>query len=81
MKLAKYQVAFLNRQFIMIMCANGVPENLVIEIFQDAVTNLKGLRRRVKAGKSTLEDDRLLSTCSDVSNMSTGLPDIHSSLY
>ena len=67
LELAKYQVAFLNRQFIMIMCANGVPKKLIIDIFCDAVTNIKGLVRRVKSGKATKDDFGLMSTCSDVS--------------
>ena len=51
----------------MIMCANGVPEDLMIEIFHNAVTDIKGLRGRVKAGRPSKEDCNLMSLCSDVS--------------
>ena len=65
-KLAKYQVAFLNRQFINIMCANGVSQHLMIELFEEAVSNIKGLRVRVQQGAVTKDDWRLMSSCSDV---------------
>ncbi|KAK4685416.1 RNA-dependent RNA polymerase, partial [Tremellales sp. Uapishka_1] len=64
-RMAKYQCAFLNRQFVMIMNANGVPEELFIELFQDAVTNLRGLRERVRANRLTKLDQNLISQCSD----------------
>jgi len=67
-QLAKYQVAFLNRQFIMIMCANGVPENLLIQIFRDAVWSIRGLKDRVEDRKQTKDDYDLMSLCSDVSD-------------
>ena len=51
----------------MIMCANGVPRKLIIDIFSDAVTNIKGLVRRVKGGRANKDDFSLIATCSDVS--------------
>ena len=66
MQLAKYQTAFLNRQFIIIMCANGIPESLIIDLFREAVNNIRGLSRRIKQNKLTKEDSRLISTCSEV---------------
>jgi RNA-dependent RNA polymerase len=65
--LAKYQTAFLNRQFIMIMCANGVPDELIVKIFEDAIHKIKGLKGRVMEQKMTADDKRLLTLCSDVS--------------
>jgi RNA-dependent RNA polymerase len=67
LQLAKYQPAFLNRQFILIMCANGVPEQLIIEIFNQAVNSIKDLRKRVQAAKTTKDDHRLITACSEVS--------------
>nr|XP_019011562.1 RNA-dependent RNA polymerase 1 [Kwoniella pini CBS 10737]OCF50343.1 RNA-dependent RNA polymerase 1 [Kwoniella pini CBS 10737] len=64
-RIAKYQVAFLNRQFINIMCANGVPRELVVQIFQEAVADIKGLRERVKSNKMTKGDHQLIGLCSD----------------
>jgi hypothetical protein len=66
-QLAKYQVAFLNRQFIKIMCANGVPHNLMVELFQDSVENIKGMKARVRAGRVTKDDYNTMGLCSDVS--------------
>ena len=51
----------------MIMCANGIREELFIEIFTEAVEHTKGLTGRVQAGKTTKDDYNLLSLCSDVS--------------
>lgn len=65
-QLAKYQTAFLNRQFIIIMCANNIPERLIIELFQDAVNNIKGLSKRIRNNRMTQEDERLISMCSHV---------------
>ncbi|WWD19157.1 hypothetical protein CI109_103615 [Kwoniella shandongensis] len=64
-RIAKYQVAFLNRQFINIMCANGVPKDLIISIFKDSVDHIKGLRGRVESSSMTEEDHRLVSACSE----------------
>ena len=64
-QLAKYQVAILNRQFIIIMCALGIPESLMIEIFRDAVSNIKGLRDRVRRRQISKDDHRLISLCSE----------------
>ncbi|ODN90833.1 RNA-dependent RNA polymerase 1 [Cryptococcus wingfieldii CBS 7118] len=64
-RIAKYQVAFLNRQFISIMCANGVPHDLIIEIFQDAVADIKGFRDRVKQGRLSKADQQLVELCND----------------
>ncbi|KAK6910761.1 hypothetical protein I203_104793 [Kwoniella mangroviensis CBS 8507] len=63
-RIAKYQVAFLNRQFINIMYANGVPSALMVEIFQDAVAHIKGLKDRVAARKMTKDDHQLIGLCS-----------------
>ncbi|ORX38450.1 RNA dependent RNA polymerase-domain-containing protein [Kockovaella imperatae] len=64
-RLAKYQVAFLNRQFILIMCANGVPHQVIRQIFEDAVSSIRGMRRRVEQGRHTREDLKLMSVCSE----------------
>jgi hypothetical protein len=50
----------------MIMNANGIPEQLFIEIFREAVDTIKGLRGRVETNALTKSDHRLLSQCSDV---------------
>ena len=65
--MAKYQTAFLNRQFINIMCANGVPEELIVKIFEDAIHKIQGLKGRVMGQKMTKDDQRNLTICSDVS--------------
>ena len=65
-QLAKYSVAFLNRQFINIMCANGIPKQLFIDLFEDAVFSIRGLRSRVALGAITDDDWRLMSLCSEV---------------
>ncbi|WVW85521.1 hypothetical protein I302_107559 [Kwoniella bestiolae CBS 10118] len=64
-RIAKYQVAFLNRQFINIMCANGVPSELMVEIFNEAVSHIKGLKDRVAAKRMTKDDNQLIGLCSD----------------
>ncbi|WRT68501.1 uncharacterized protein IL334_005477 [Kwoniella shivajii] len=64
-RIAKHQVAFLNRQFINIMCANGVPTSLMVDIFNEAVAHIKGLRDRVQGNKMTKEDRSLIGLCSD----------------
>ncbi|WWC63397.1 uncharacterized protein I303_105997 [Kwoniella dejecticola CBS 10117] len=64
-RIAKYQVAFLNRQFINIMCANGVPRELMVEIFEEAVSHIKGLRERVGNNRMTEHDRQLVGLCSD----------------
>ncbi|WVQ80183.1 hypothetical protein IAT38_002288 [Cryptococcus sp. DSM 104549] len=64
-RLAKYQVAFLNRQFINIMCANGVPHELMIEIFEQAVAHIKGLTERVRTNQMTKDDHGVIATCVD----------------
>lgn len=65
-QLAKHQTAFLNRQFIMIMCANGVPGQVVLDLFKDAITHIKGLRDRVRRKEVTKEDYNLIGQCSEV---------------
>lgn len=65
-QIAKYQGAFLNRQFINIMCANGIPEDLFIEIFRKTVDGIKGLADRVNNGRWTDDDIKLISMCSEV---------------
>ncbi|GFZ50894.1 hypothetical protein JCM24511_08652 [Saitozyma sp. JCM 24511] len=64
-RLAKHQTAFLNRQFIMIMCANGVPGQVVLDLFKDAITHIKGLRDRVRRKEVTKEDYKLIGQCSE----------------
>ncbi|WVR09517.1 hypothetical protein IAU60_006585 [Kwoniella sp. DSM 27419] len=64
-RIAKYQVAFLNRQFINIMSANGVPSSIIKQIFTEAVHHIKGLRGRVEANAMTKEDYSLIGLCSD----------------
>jgi len=49
------------------MCANGVPKELMKEIFVEAVQNIKGMRGRVKSGQITKEDFNTMGLCSDVS--------------
>lgn len=70
-RVAKYQVAFLNRQFIMIMEALGVPQGLFVQIFQKAIHTTKGLCDRVKAGCSTADDFQLMSGLCNVSRQVT----------
>lgn len=50
----------------MIMCANGIPEQLFVDIFTEAVDSIKGLRGRVEFNTMTKSDHRLLSLCSEV---------------
>lgn len=52
----------------MIMCANGVPDELIVKIFEDAIHKIKGLKGRVMEQKMTADDKRLLTLCSDVSS-------------
>jgi len=65
-QIAKYQAAFLNRQFINIMCANGIPERLFVDLFQRTVSKIKGLAGRVENGTQSQEDIQLISICSEV---------------
>ncbi|BEI83326.1 hypothetical protein CcaverHIS002_0311940 [Cutaneotrichosporon cavernicola] len=58
-----YQPAFLNRQFIMIMEANGVPQELFLELFDRALEKLQGFEDRIKAGTLTVDDLVLLGSC------------------
>lgn len=51
----------------MIMCANGVSEQLIVELFQDAIKQIKGLKERVMARAMTKEDFKMINICSDVS--------------
>lgn len=51
-----YQPAFLNRQFIMIMEANGVPQSLFIELFDKAIQHLHNLEERAKSRSLTSQD-------------------------
>ncbi|ODO01343.1 hypothetical protein I350_06162 [Cryptococcus amylolentus CBS 6273] len=62
-RVAKYQVAFLNRQFINIMCANGVSQELIIRIFKNVVADINGFRDRVRDGKMTKTDEQLGRMC------------------
>lgn len=48
------------------MAANGIPEKLFIEIFNDRVEGIKGLAERVKNGTWNEEDIKLVSICSEV---------------
>ncbi|WVN86300.1 uncharacterized protein L203_101463 [Cryptococcus depauperatus CBS 7841] len=64
-RIAKYQAAFLNRQFINIMCANGVPHNLIISIFEEAISDIKGFRDRVGDGAITKKDVELIALAED----------------
>jgi RNA-dependent RNA polymerase len=48
------------------MCANGVPTSLMRDIFHEAVDNIKGMRGRVKAGKTTKEDFNMMGICTEV---------------
>jgi hypothetical protein len=43
------------------MVANGVREQLIIDIFHEAVNSIKGLKLRVKRGQMSKEDRRLIS--------------------
>ena len=60
----------------MIMCANGVPEEVIVQIFQDAIHKIQGLKGRVMGGRMTKEDYRLLTICSDVGAL-TGFIDTY----
>ncbi|WVQ72940.1 hypothetical protein IAR50_002502 [Cryptococcus sp. DSM 104548] len=64
-RIAKYQVAFLSRQFINIRCTLGVPQDLIIKIFEDAVADIRGSRDRVKEGKIRQADEQLARQCGD----------------
>ncbi|AFR96691.2 RNA-dependent RNA polymerase 1 [Cryptococcus neoformans C23] len=64
-RIAKYQAAFLNRQFINIMCANGVPHELIIGIFEDAIADIKGFKDRVWNNAVTENDQQLIALCND----------------
>lgn len=59
----------MNRQFINIMCANGIPEKLFVDLFKRTVDKIKGLAGRVENGTFSAEDIRLISTCSEVSSV------------
>jgi hypothetical protein len=56
----------------MIMCANGVPERLILDLFDEAVVNIKGLKERVERSSITKEDWNLMSTCSEVKHQLAG---------
>jgi RNA-dependent RNA polymerase len=51
----------------MIMCANGIPEQLMMDIFQESIAEINGLKGRVMSQSMTKEDVNLINTCSDVS--------------
>ena len=44
------------------MIANGVPEQLILDVFDQAVTNIKGLGFRVREGRMSKQDRHLLTT-------------------
>lgn len=52
----------------MIMCANGIPEQLMIDTFQESIEEIHGLKTRVMAQEMTKADIALINTCSDVSD-------------
>ena len=56
----------MNRQFINIMAANGIPEELFVQIFKERVDGIKGLADRVKERSWNDEDMKLISMCSEV---------------
>ncbi|TXT13886.1 uncharacterized protein COLE_00079 [Cutaneotrichosporon oleaginosum] len=56
-----FQAAFLNRQFILIMEANGVPQKLFLDLFDDALTHMRGFDARIAAGAPSPDDMALLS--------------------
>lgn len=49
------------------MCANGVPHELIIGIFEDAIADIKGFRDRVWNNAITENDEQLIALCNDVS--------------
>jgi RNA-dependent RNA polymerase len=51
----------LNRQFINIMAANGIPEELFVSIFRQTVDGIKGLAKRVENGVFNQQDIQLMS--------------------
>ncbi|KAL1413347.1 hypothetical protein Q8F55_001106 [Vanrija albida] len=53
---ARYQAGFLNRQFIMIMSANGVPDRLFAEIFQAELNRVSGISERARRCALTKDD-------------------------
>ncbi|ODN79171.1 hypothetical protein L198_07921 [Cryptococcus wingfieldii CBS 7118] len=47
------------------MCANNVPHDLIIEILQDAVADIKRFRDRAKQGRLSKADKELVELCND----------------
>jgi RNA-dependent RNA polymerase len=66
-QVAHYQVGFLNRQFIMIMSALGVPDKLFIELFEEEVSTIRGLAGRIRDRKQTEKDVNYLGIYTSVS--------------
>lgn len=55
-QIAKYQAAFLNRQFINIMSACGVPDALFEQLFVEATQAIEGLPERAVLRDLTKDD-------------------------
>lgn len=53
------------------MCANGVPHELIIGIFEDAIADIKGFKDRVWNNAVTENDQQLIALCNDVSRYTT----------
>lgn len=68
----------MNRQFINIMAANGIPEELFLHLFTERVEGIKGLANRVKERRWNEEDVKLISMCSEVRLCLGLMPDIMS---
>lgn len=58
------------------MCANGVPHELIIGIFEDAIADIKGFKDRVWNNAVTENDQQLIALCNDVSRQCYSLRSI-----
>lgn len=66
LQVSHYQVGFLNRQFIMIMSALGLPDDLFIELFEAEVKSIRGLTDRVRERNPSMTDIRYLGIYTSV---------------
>jgi hypothetical protein len=61
-------VGYLNRQFIVIMAALGIPEGTFIQLFDAAVNDIRGLPARVAEGIATRKDIKTAQSLAVVSS-------------
>jgi len=66
-RVSHYQVGFLNRQFIMIMSALGLPDDLFMELFENEVKSIRGLTDRVREKRPSEKDIVYLGIYTSVS--------------